>query len=89
MHATFGDEIAGVPTETILAITQSQVWGGGAFCDYPSQNKAEGQGSAGSCPSAFCSDNCSNLLPRISWVLVHFLLLSEIAPILYRANMSR
>ena len=28
MQAIFGDEIAGVPTETVLAITQAQVWGG-------------------------------------------------------------
>ena len=27
----FGSEIAGIPTETVLAITQSQVWGGGAI----------------------------------------------------------
>ncbi len=27
----FGSEIAGVPTETVLALTQSQVWGGGAI----------------------------------------------------------
>ena len=26
----FGSEIAGVPTETILALTRAQVWGGGA-----------------------------------------------------------
>ena len=25
----FGDEIAGVPTETVLAMTQAQIWGGG------------------------------------------------------------
>jgi len=30
LQAIFGDEIAGVPTETVLAITQAQVWGGGA-----------------------------------------------------------
>ncbi len=29
LQAIFGDEIAGVPTETVLAITQAQVWGGG------------------------------------------------------------
>ncbi len=29
LQAVFGDEIAGIPTETVLAITQSQVWGGG------------------------------------------------------------
>ena len=28
--AIFGDEIAGIPTETVLALTQAQVWGGGA-----------------------------------------------------------
>ena len=27
----FGSEIAGIPTETVLAITQAQVWGGGAI----------------------------------------------------------
>ena len=27
----FGDEISGVPTETVLAMTQAQVWGGGAI----------------------------------------------------------
>ena len=27
----FGDEISGVPTETILAMTQAQIWGGGAI----------------------------------------------------------
>ena len=26
----FGDEISGVPTETVLAMTQAQIWGGGA-----------------------------------------------------------
>lgn len=31
LQAIFGDEIAGVPTETVLAITQDQVWGGGAI----------------------------------------------------------
>ncbi len=31
LRSIFGDEIAGVPTETVLAITQSQVWGGGAI----------------------------------------------------------
>ena len=31
LQAIFGDEIAGIPTETVLAITQSQVWGGGAI----------------------------------------------------------
>ncbi len=31
LGAVFGDEIAGVPTETVLAITQAQVWGGGAI----------------------------------------------------------
>ena len=29
LQAIFGDEIAGIPTETVLAITQAQVWGGG------------------------------------------------------------
>ena len=28
LQAIFGDEIAGIPTETVLAITQTQVWGG-------------------------------------------------------------
>ena len=27
----FGDEISGVPTQTVLAMTQAQVWGGGTF----------------------------------------------------------
>ena len=27
----FGDEIAGIPTETVLAMTQAQIWGGGAI----------------------------------------------------------
>ena len=31
LQAIFGNEIAGVPTETVLAITQAQVWGGGAI----------------------------------------------------------
>jgi len=31
LQAIFGDEIAGVPTETVLAITQAQVWGGGTI----------------------------------------------------------
>ena len=31
LQAIFGDEIAGIPTETVLAITQAQVWGGGAI----------------------------------------------------------
>lgn len=31
LKAIFGDEIAGVPTETILAITRAQVWGSGAI----------------------------------------------------------
>jgi len=31
LQAIFGDEIAGVPTEIVLAITQTQVWGGGAI----------------------------------------------------------
>ncbi len=30
LQAIFGDEIASVPTETVLVITQAQVWGGGA-----------------------------------------------------------
>jgi len=29
LEAIFGDKIAGVPTETVLAITQAQVWGDG------------------------------------------------------------
>ena len=28
LQAIFGNEIAGIPTETVLAITQTQVWGG-------------------------------------------------------------
>ena len=28
LQAIFGDEIAGIPTETVLTITQAQVWGG-------------------------------------------------------------
>lgn len=31
LQEIFGSEIAGIPTETVLAITQSQVWGGGAM----------------------------------------------------------
>ncbi|WP_251316094.1 hypothetical protein [Flintibacter muris] len=31
LQAIFGDEIAGVPTETVLAITQAQVWSGVAI----------------------------------------------------------
>ena len=31
LPAIFGDEIAGIPTETVLAITQAQVWGGAAI----------------------------------------------------------
>ena len=31
LRAIFGDEIAGVPTETVLAVTQAQVWGGGTI----------------------------------------------------------
>ena len=31
LREIFGSEIAGIPTETVLAITQSQVWGGGAM----------------------------------------------------------
>ena len=27
----FGNEIAGVPTETVLAMTQAQIWGGGVI----------------------------------------------------------
>ena len=30
LRSIFGDEISGVPTETVLAMTQAQVWGGGA-----------------------------------------------------------
>ena len=30
LREIFGSEIAGIPTETVLTITQSQVWGGGA-----------------------------------------------------------
>ncbi len=30
LQAIFGEEIAGIPTETILAITRAQIWGGGA-----------------------------------------------------------
>ena len=31
LREIFGSEIAGIPTETVLAITQSQVWGSGAI----------------------------------------------------------
>ena len=31
LREIFGSETAGIPTETVLAITQSQVWGGGAI----------------------------------------------------------
>ena len=31
LREIFGSEIAGIPTETVLAITQSQVWGGGVI----------------------------------------------------------
>ncbi len=31
LQEIFGSEIAGIPTETVLAITQAQVWGGGAM----------------------------------------------------------
>ncbi len=31
LQEIFGGEIAGIPTETVLAITQAQVWGGGAI----------------------------------------------------------
>ena len=31
LQEIFGDMIAGIPTETVLAITQSQVWGGGTI----------------------------------------------------------
>ena len=31
LREIFGSEIAGIPTETVLAITQSQVWGGGTI----------------------------------------------------------
>ena len=31
LQAIFGNEIASVPTETVLAITQAQVWGGGVI----------------------------------------------------------
>ena len=31
LQEIFGSEIAGVPTETVLAITQSQIWSGGAI----------------------------------------------------------
>lgn len=34
----FGDKISGVPLESVLAMTQAQVWGGGALCDYPFLN---------------------------------------------------
>ena len=30
LQAIFGDEIAGIPTETVLSITQAQIWGSGA-----------------------------------------------------------
>ena len=28
LREIFGDEIAGIPTETVLALTQARVWGG-------------------------------------------------------------
>jgi len=31
LREIFGSEIAGIPTETVLAITQARVWGGGAI----------------------------------------------------------
>ena len=31
LREIFGSEIAGIPTETVLAITRTQVWGGGAM----------------------------------------------------------
>ena len=31
LREIFGSEIAGIPTETVLAITQSQIWGGGTI----------------------------------------------------------
>ena len=31
LREIFGNEIAGIPTETVLAITQAQVWGGGTI----------------------------------------------------------
>ncbi|MDE7244590.1 MAG: hypothetical protein K2O18_11555 [Oscillospiraceae bacterium] len=31
LQSVFGSEIAGIPTETVLAVTQAQVWGGGAI----------------------------------------------------------
>ncbi len=31
LREIFGSEIAGIPTETVLAITQTQIWGGGAI----------------------------------------------------------
>ena len=31
LREIFGSEIAGIPTETVLAITQAQIWGGGAI----------------------------------------------------------
>ena len=31
LREIFGSEIAGIPTETVLAITQAHVWGGGAI----------------------------------------------------------
>ncbi|MEY8402826.1 hypothetical protein AALA54_05765 [Oscillospiraceae bacterium 44-34] len=31
LREIFGSEIAGIPTETVLAITQSQIWGGGVI----------------------------------------------------------
>ena len=31
LREIFGSEIAGIPTETVLAITQAQVWGGGVI----------------------------------------------------------
>ena len=31
VRTIYGSEIARVPTETILALTQAQIWGGGAI----------------------------------------------------------
>jgi orotate phosphoribosyltransferase len=33
LQAIFGDEIAGIPAETVLAITQAQVWAAAQTCD--------------------------------------------------------
>ena len=45
LQAIFGDEIAGIPTKSVLVIMQAQVRAAERLCNYPSQNKAEEQGT--------------------------------------------